>query len=69
VTVNNQRLEVGDGIAASDESAITIAAQTDAEIVTSPYLGTPLARYRKSQSDPYLAGARRPSEARVVRLR
>jgi redox-sensitive bicupin YhaK (pirin superfamily) len=33
VTVNNQRLEVGDGIAASDETAVTIAAQTDAEIV------------------------------------
>jgi hypothetical protein len=34
VTVNNERLEVGDGIAASDETAITIAAQTDAEIVS-----------------------------------
>jgi redox-sensitive bicupin YhaK (pirin superfamily) len=33
VTVNNQRLKVGDGIAASDETAVTIAAQTDAEIV------------------------------------
>jgi hypothetical protein len=33
VTVNNQRLEVGDGIAASDETAVTIAAQTDTEIV------------------------------------
>jgi redox-sensitive bicupin YhaK (pirin superfamily) len=33
VTVNNQRLEVGDGIAASDDAAVTIAAETDAEIV------------------------------------
>jgi redox-sensitive bicupin YhaK (pirin superfamily) len=33
VTVNNQRLEVGDGIAATDETAATIAAETDAEIV------------------------------------
>jgi redox-sensitive bicupin YhaK (pirin superfamily) len=33
VTVNNQRLEVGDGIAASDEPTLTIAAEADAEIV------------------------------------
>jgi redox-sensitive bicupin YhaK (pirin superfamily) len=33
VTVNTQRLEVGDGIAASDEPTLTIAAEADAEIV------------------------------------
>jgi quercetin 2,3-dioxygenase len=33
VMVNNQRLEVGDGIAASDEPSLTIAAEVDAEIV------------------------------------
>ena len=33
VMVNNQRLEVGDGIAASDEPSLTIAAEADAEIV------------------------------------
>jgi len=33
VTVNNQRLEVGDGIAAYGESALIIAAEADAEIV------------------------------------
>jgi quercetin 2,3-dioxygenase len=35
VKVNNQRLEVGDGIAASCETAVTISAETDAEIVLS----------------------------------
>ena len=33
VIVNNQRLEVGDGIAAHNESTLTIAAEEDAEIV------------------------------------
>jgi hypothetical protein len=33
VTVNKQRLEVGDGIAASDEPTFTIVAEADAEIV------------------------------------
>jgi hypothetical protein len=33
VTVNKQRLEVGDGIAAYNESTLTIAAERDAEIV------------------------------------
>jgi redox-sensitive bicupin YhaK (pirin superfamily) len=33
VTVNNHRLEVGDGIAASDEASVTITAEADAEIV------------------------------------
>jgi quercetin 2,3-dioxygenase len=33
VTVNNQRLKVGDGIAAHNESTLTIAAEEDAEIV------------------------------------
>ena len=33
VTVNNQRLEIGDGIAASDEPSLTIAAEADAEFV------------------------------------
>jgi hypothetical protein len=33
VMVNNQRLEVGDGIAASDEPSLTVAAEADAEIV------------------------------------
>lgn len=33
VTVNKQRLEVGDGIAASDEPTLTIATEADAEIV------------------------------------
>jgi hypothetical protein len=33
VTVNKQRLEVGDGIAAHDEATLTIAAEEDAEIV------------------------------------
>jgi len=33
VTVNNQRLEVGDGIATPDEPTLTIAAEADAEIV------------------------------------
>jgi quercetin 2,3-dioxygenase len=33
VTVNNQRLEVGDGIAAYNEPTLTIAAEADAEIV------------------------------------
>jgi len=33
VMVNNQRLEVGDGIAASDEPSLTIAAEADAEFV------------------------------------
>jgi redox-sensitive bicupin YhaK (pirin superfamily) len=33
VTVNSQRLEVGDGIAAYSESTLTIRAETDTEIV------------------------------------
>ena len=33
VTVNGQRLEVGDGIAAQNEPTLTIAAEADAEIV------------------------------------
>jgi hypothetical protein len=33
VMVNNQRLEVGDGIAASDEPSLTTAAEADAEFV------------------------------------
>jgi redox-sensitive bicupin YhaK (pirin superfamily) len=33
VTVNDQRLEVGDGIAAYDESTLTIAAEEDAEFI------------------------------------
>jgi redox-sensitive bicupin YhaK (pirin superfamily) len=33
VMVNDQRLQVGDGIAASDEPSLTIAAEVDAEIV------------------------------------
>jgi len=31
--VNDQRLQVGDGIAASDEPSLTIAAEVEAEIV------------------------------------
>jgi len=33
VTVNNQRLQVGDGIAAFNEPTLTIAAEADAEVV------------------------------------